>query len=131
MRQTSGMKSLVWVGSSLRDLRDFPAEIQKDVGDALQQIQRGLRPKSVKSLSGFGGASVLEIREDHHTDTYRTVYTVRFAERIYVLHAFQKKSHHGIQTPKHDTELIKARIRTAEVINCELNAAEQENGNER
>lgn len=130
MRQPSGMKPVIWIGSSLRDLRDFPAEVQKDVGDVLQQIQRGLRPKSVKTLSGFGGASVLEIREDHNTDTYRTVYTVRFAERIYVLHAFQKKSHHGVQTAKSDVELIKVRIRAAEVISRKLNAAEQENKGE-
>ena len=126
------LKPVVWIGSSLRDLRKFPVEVQKDVGNALQQIQRGLRSKSVKILSGFGSASVLEIREDHNTDTYRTVYTVRFAERVYVLHAFQKKSHHGIQTAKQDIELIKARFKAAEVINRELNAAEQENnGHER
>ena len=121
------LKPVIWIGSSLRDLRDFPIEVQKGIGDALQQIQRGLRPRSVKTLSGFGSASVLEIREDHNTDTYRTVYTIRFAERIYVLHAFQKKSHYGIQTAKHDVELIKARIKAAEALNRELNAAEQEN----
>lgn len=124
------LKPVVWIGSSLRDLRDFPVEVQKDVGDALQQIQRGLRPKSVKTLSGFSGASVLEIREDHNTNTYRAVYTVQFAERIYVLHAFQKKSHHGNETAKHDVELIKARGRAAEVISRELSAAKQENSGE-
>lgn len=121
------LKPVVWIGSSLRDLRDFPIEVQKDVGDALQQIQRGLRPKSVKTLSGFGSASVLEIREDYNTDTYRTVCTVRFAERLYVLHAFQKKSHQGSQTAEHDVELIKARVKAAETLNRELVAAEQEN----
>ena len=128
MRQPLGLKPVVWIGSSLRDLRDFPVEVQKDVGDALQQIQRGLRPKSVKTLSGFGSANVLEIRENHNTDTYRTVYTARFAERIYVLHAFQKKSHQGNETAKHDIELIRARLKAAEVVSRKLTTAEQENG---
>ncbi|MGI4791912.1 MAG: type II toxin-antitoxin system RelE/ParE family toxin [Janthinobacterium lividum] len=121
------LKPIIWIGSSRKDLRDFPAKVQKDIGDALQQIQRGLRPKSVKTLSGFGGASVLEIREDYDTDTYRTVYTVRFAERIYVLHAFQKKSHHGTQTAKHDAELIQSRLNMAAVLHRELNMTRSEN----
>ncbi len=124
MRQPPKTKPVVWIGSSLRDLRDFPADVQKGVGDTLQQIQRGLRPKSIKTLSGFGSAGVLEIREDHNGDTYRAVYTVHFAERIYVLHAFQKKSHRGSETAKHDIELIRARIRAAEVVDRELNTAQ-------
>jgi len=118
------IKPVVWIGTSLRDFRDFPAEVQKDIGDTLQKIQRGLRPSKVKTLSGFGSASVLEVREDHDSSTYRTVYTVRFAERLYVLHAFQKKSRHGSETAKQDIELVRTRIRAAEIVDRELNSAE-------
>jgi len=65
-------------------------------------------------LKGFGGASVLEIVEDHDGNTYRAVYTVRFAEAVYVLHAFQKKSKKGIATPAHDIDEIKARLKRAD-----------------
>jgi hypothetical protein len=67
-----------------------------------------------KPLRGFGGAGVLELIDDHRGDTYRAVYTVRFATRIYVLHAFQKKSKRGIATPKRDLELIRERLKSAE-----------------
>ena len=63
---------------------------------------------------GFGGAGVLELIEDHRGDTYRAVYTVRFATRIYVLHAFQKKSKRGIATPKRELDLIRERLKWAE-----------------
>jgi phage-related protein len=60
------------------------------------------------------GAGVLEVVEDHDGNTYRAAYTVRFAEVVYVLHVFQKKSKKGIETPKHVIDLIKARLKTAE-----------------
>ena len=84
------------------------------MGYALYQAQLGLKHSSAKPLRGFGGASVLEIVEDHQSDTYRAVYTVKFSEFIYVLHAFQKKSKKGIATPKPDIDLIKTRLKTAE-----------------
>lgn len=112
--------------ASRKDLKDFPEAVRKEVGDALQQTQRGLRPLSARPLSGFRGAGVLEIREDHDGDTYRAVYTVRLAGRVYVLHAFQKKSRHGIETAKHDVELIRARLRMAEDIHRELSSEGQE-----
>ena len=84
------------------------------MGYALYQAQLGLKAPSAKALRGFGGASVLEIVEDHQTDTYRAVYTVKFAELVYVLHAFQKKSKKGIATPKPELDLIKKRLRAAE-----------------
>lgn len=106
-------KTLFWIGSSLKDVREFPEEVKDEVGFALYQVQRGLTPRSAKPLRGFGGASVLEIVEDFRTDTYRAVYTVQFAEVIYVLHAFQKKSKRGSETPKVELELIKNRLRSA------------------
>lgn len=57
---------------------------------------------------------MLELIEDHRGDTYRAVYTVRFATAIYVLHAFQKKSKRGIATPKRELELIRERLKWAD-----------------
>lgn len=84
------------------------------IGFALYVVQRGGKHSDAKPLKGFGGASILEIVEDHAGDTYRAVYTVQLAGRIYVLHAFQKKSKTGIGTPKRDIELIRSRLRRAE-----------------
>jgi len=121
------VKSLVWVGSSLKDLREFPEEVKDEMGFALYEAQSGLKPVTAKALKGFGGASVLEIVSDHRTDTYRAVYTVKFGERVYVLHAFQKKSKSGIATPKAVIELIKNRLKQAE----ELHKMWQEERSER
>ncbi|HUS11865.1 MAG TPA: type II toxin-antitoxin system RelE/ParE family toxin [Pyrinomonadaceae bacterium] len=114
MNEPPKVKSIVWIGSSPRDLRSFPSEVKDVMGYALYQAQVGLKAPTAKPLRGFGGAGVLEIVEDHQTDTYRAVYTVKFAELVYVLHAFQKKSKKGITTPKPDIDLIKRRLKAAE-----------------
>jgi len=106
-------KPIEWVGSSLEDLREFPDEVTAMMGYALFLAQVGRKHPDAKPLKGFGGASVLEVVEDHRGDTYRAVYTVKFAEAVYVLHAFQKKSKKGIATPKQDIELVKARLKAA------------------
>ena len=84
------------------------------MGYALYQAQVGRKSPSAKPLAGYGGASVLEIVEDFQTNTYRAVYTVKFSESVYVLHAFQKKSKKGIATPKPDVDLVKKRLALAE-----------------
>ena len=104
-------KPLEWVGSSKEDLRAFPKGVRRIMGQALFEAQRGAKHPSARPLKGFGGASVLEVAEDHDGNTYRAVYTVRFAAVIYVLHAFQKRSKRGIATPRGDIELIKTRLR--------------------
>jgi phage-related protein len=76
-------------------------------------VQFGGQPLNAKPMKGLG-ARVYEIVEDFDTDTYRGVYTVRFADAVYTLHAFQKKSRHGSETPKHEIELIRNRLRQAE-----------------
>lgn len=86
------------------------------MGHALHEVQRGGEPASAKALRGFGGRTVLEIVDDFQGGTFRAVYTVRFADVIYVLHAFQKKSKQGIATPNRDIELIKSRLRDAEEL---------------
>lgn len=110
------VKLLVWVGSSLKDLREFPDAVKDEMGFALYEAQSGLKPLDARPLKGFGGAKVLEIVSDYQTDTYRAVYTVRFGERVYVLHAFQKKSKKGIATSQSDIELIKRRLKQAEEL---------------
>lgn len=104
------VKRLIWIGSSKQDLVAFPDEVKRVMGFALFQAQEGGKHPDARPLKGFGGAGVLEIVEDNDGDTYRGVYTVRFDTAVYVLHAFQKKSRHGIATPKHDLELIRARL---------------------
>jgi phage-related protein len=78
--------------------------VQRVFGFALLAAQFGETPPEAKVIKGFGGAGVLELVEDHRGDTYRTVYTVRFATKIYVLHVFQKKSKRGIATPQKEIE---------------------------
>ncbi len=90
----SELKPVRWVGSSRRDLRAFPAPVRRDIGQALYAAQWGEEYPSVKALQG--GRSVLEIVAPYAGDTYRAVYTVRFEDAIYVLHAFQKKSKRGL-----------------------------------
>jgi len=109
-------KQLVWVGSSRRELREFPTAVRRSFGVALFAVQLGETPLDAKPLRGFGGAGVLELIEDHRGDTYQMAYTVRFANRIYVLHAFQKKSKRGIATPRREIELIRERLKWAERI---------------
>lgn len=107
------MKPVHWIGSSQEDLKKFPKEARREIGFALDKAQRGSKHPSAKPLHGFGGANVLEIVENHHGDTYRSVYTVRFAEAVYVLHCFKKKSKSGIKTPRQEIELIEARLTSA------------------
>jgi phage-related protein len=107
-------KQLDWIGSSREDIRQFPEDVKDDIGFALREVQQGKKPASAKPLKGFKGAGVLEIIEDHRSDTYRAVYTVKFAEVVYVLHCFQKKSKKGIATPKQEIELIERRLKAAE-----------------
>ncbi len=111
---TDQPKSLAWIGSSRRDLKAFPEEVKDAIGYALFEAQVGRKSLSAKPLAGFGGAGVLEVIEDFQRNTYRAVYTVKFSELIYVLHAFQKKSKKGIATPKVEVELIKQRLKLAE-----------------
>ena len=108
MSETPKLKPVVWIGSSKADFQQFPDEVKRFVGYALYKAQQGGKHADAKPLAGFGGAGTLEIVSDHRGDTYRTIYTVRFAGRVYVLHAFQKKSRSGIKTPKSETELLRA-----------------------
>jgi phage-related protein len=108
------LKPLRWVASSKKDLLTFPEVARREIGYALYFAQAGEKHPAAKPLKGFHGAGVLEVVEDHKGNTYRAVYTVRFATAVYVLHAFQKKSKRGIATPQHEIELIQDRLALAE-----------------
>ncbi len=113
-------KPLKWVGSSKKDLMALPAEVRKFFGHALDFAQHGDRHDAAKVLKGFGGGGVLEVVEDDVGGTYRAVYTVKFEEAVFVLHCFQKKSKHGIVTPKEAMDIIRARLLVAEALAKEL-----------
>lgn len=109
------IKPIIWVASSKSDLRCLPSRAQDAIGYALHQAQVGEKNAKTKPLKGFGSAEILEIVEYNVGGTYRAVYTVKFEEAIAVLHVFQKKSTHGIKTSKQDIELIKSRLKLAEL----------------
>lgn len=111
MNSSIQLKPLLWVGSTRKDLKKCPSEVQHVMGFALRQAQEGQKHVNAKPLKGFGGAGVLEVVEDHDGNTYRSVYTVRFAGVVYVLHVFQKKSKKGSKTPKPEVDLIKQRLK--------------------
>jgi phage-related protein len=111
----SKIKPVEWIGSSYKDFKAFPDEVKDHMGYALHLAQIGDKHEDAKPLKGFGGAGVLEIVSDYVGDTYRAVYTVKFALAIYVLHVFQKKSKTGIKTPLMDIELIQRRLKLAEL----------------
>lgn len=110
--EKSALKPVLFMGGSKEDLSGFPDPVKQDIGYALFVAQEGGRAPNAKALQGFGGAAV-EIVEDHDGDAYRCVYTTKIRDVIYVLHAFQKKSKHGRETPRHDIELVRQRLRQA------------------
>jgi phage-related protein len=103
-------KLLYWEGSSKKDFKEFPIDVQKDMGVALFIVQLGGAPDSAKPWKGLG-SGVHELAEDHRGDTFRAVYTVKVGDAVHVLHAFQKKSKSGIATPQPDVELIEKRLK--------------------
>jgi len=107
------MRPLRFIGASYDELRAFPREVYRHVGQALMIAQLGEKAPSAKPLKGFGGAGVLEILESHDGDAYRAVYTVKLASAVYVLHCFQKKSPRGREVPRLNQELIEKRWREA------------------
>lgn len=108
-------KELIWIGSSRKDLMACPRNVQRTFGYGLYLAQLGEKPPDAKPLRGFHSANTLEIIENYKGDTYRAVYTVRFSNKIYVLHVFQKKSKRKIATPKNIIDLIHDRLKLAEM----------------
>jgi phage-related protein len=116
-------KPLHWIGSTKRDLKKFPKDVMRVMGQALDDAQWGGKHPDTKPFKGYKGAGVLEIVDDHQGDTYRAIYTVKLANAVYVLHAFQKKAKKGIKTPKKDVDLIGKRYKAAEAHHAALLAA--------
>jgi phage-related protein len=106
-------KELVWIGSTKEDLSSFPDEVKLVMGFALRMAQKGGKHRRAKPLRGQGNAGILEIVDDFDGNTYRAVYTVRFPQVIYALHAFQKKSTRGKATSKIDLHMIERRLKVA------------------
>jgi len=119
-RMPSYEKPLEWIGSSHKDLMAMPVAVRRFFGFVLSLAQAGDKHDAAKVLKGFGGAGVLEVVEDDAGGTYRAVYTVKFAEAVFVLHCFQKKSKRGIATPAEDMNIIHARLKIAEAFAKEL-----------
>ena len=107
-------KPLDFIGSSKKDLMDLPLGIKQKIGHSLHLAQIEVDDEDTKPLKGFGSSDVREIVKSDSAGTYRAVYTVRFEEKIYVLHSFKKKSKTGIETPKQDIDLIKSRLKVAQ-----------------
>lgn len=106
------LRPLVWMGNSRKNIREFPEQVRASIGYALQLVQAGETPLDAKIFKGVG-RGVYEIVKRYDTDTYRVVYAVKIGEKVYVLHAFQKKSKQRIKTPQADIDLIKQRYKDA------------------
>ncbi|MGO8817649.1 MAG: type II toxin-antitoxin system RelE/ParE family toxin [Terriglobia bacterium] len=96
-------------------MRGFPDSAQKLLGDEIQLMQFGGMPKDAKPFKGVG-SGVIEIALRYSSDAYRVVLAVQIGSRIYVLHAVQKKSKKGIETPKRDIDLIRKRYTEAQEL---------------
>ena len=110
-------KEIVFLGDTREKLREFPEETRISMGYALREAQEGGKALYAKPLKGLGGgATVIEICDDHDGDTYRVMYTVKIGKKVYVLHAFQKKSKKGIETPRSEIQIIKDRLNKAKEL---------------
>lgn len=116
MSTEQNLKHLLWVGSSLKDLKAFPKEVKEVFGHALYLAQSGSKHPDAKPLKGFGSAGVFEIVDSSKGSAYRAVYAVKIGNTVYVLHAFKKKSKRGISTPGSEIELIRNRLKMAREI---------------
>jgi phage-related protein len=105
------VRPLLWLGSSRSSIRAFPSAARRIAGFQLLRVQQGLQPTDWKPMASVG-PGVREIRV--HTEAeHRVLYVARFAEGIYVLHAFEKRTR---KTPPRDRELAGARYRDLLVL---------------
>ena len=106
------IRPLAWLGDSRKQVRSFPPEVRKSIGVALYDAQKGEKAPTAKPFRSIG-SGVFEIAVRFDKEAYRTVYAVQIGRRIYVLHAFQKKSKQGIKTPRQDVNVIEQRYKQA------------------
>ena len=107
--QEHEIKSIIWIRSLRKDLKEFPSEVQDEIGYALYVAQIGDKHPKAKPLKGLPG--IMQVRSDYASNTYRAVYTTKIGDTIYVLHAFEKKSKRGVETPKREIDRIKRRLK--------------------
>ena len=101
------MKPVAWLGDSLERIREFPDAAKHAAGYQLERVQAGKEPAEWKPMSSVGlGVNEIRVREG---GAFRVIYVAKFAEAVYVLHAFQKKAR---TTPKADIDLARDRYRT-------------------
>lgn len=101
------MKDIAFLGTSLDDIRDFPDDVKQDTGYQLHLVQMGEMPNDFKYMPTIG-SGVVEIRLKDADGIYRVIYTAKFADTVYVLHAFTKKTQ---KTPQADLNLAKSRLK--------------------
>ena len=109
------LRPLVWMGNTKRNIRTFPKGAQKLIGDELQLLQFGGMPRDAKPFKGVG-SGVFELAIRYDTDAFRTVLAVQLGQKIYVLHAFQKKSKTGVKTPQQEVKVIIQRYKEAQEL---------------
>jgi phage-related protein len=112
LSKDSVLRPVVWIGDSKKQLKKMPEDVQKQMGGELYLAQDGQKPPHSKNFKGIG-SGVFEIKDNFDSNTYRLVYAVQIGARLYVLHAFQKKSTKGIATQKKDVDLIARRYKEA------------------
>lgn len=122
------LKPVAFVASAREDISAMPEQVKRAFGQALYEAQCGGMSRFAKPLKGFGGSSVVEIVENHDGDTFRAIYTVRFAGVLYVLHAFQKKAAKGAKTPRIEMDRIRTRLKIAEDHHTSRQADEKSEG---
>ena len=107
-------RGIEFLGDTLEVIKSFPPETRTSMGHALHVAQEGGKVLYAKPLKGLGGgATVIEICDDFDGSAFRVMYTVKIGSKVYVLHAFQKKSKKGIETPKSEIEIVKSRLKKA------------------
>lgn len=106
------LRQVCWLGDSRKQVRSFPREVRKRIGDALYDAQKGSKSPMAKAFKG-GGGGIFEIAIRFDKEAYRAVYAVQIGKMIYVLHAFHKKSKQGIKTPRKEVEMIEQRYKQA------------------
>ena len=104
------VREIAWIKGALKDFKKFPIKVRARMMDALTFAADGGKADTAKPLKGIGSGA-FEIVVSFNTDTFRTIYTVKLGDTIWVIHAFKKKSKSGIKTNKQDIDLIKARIK--------------------
>jgi phage-related protein len=106
------MRTLVWLGSTQRDLREARGSVRRTIGGAIRTAQQGGKSDLARAMHGLLG-DVMEIRDDDATGTYRLMYTTKLGDRLFILDFFQKKSKNGIATPQADLDRIHLRLKKA------------------